>query len=157
MNPFLPPAASSSLALAFRSLFLLPGLWAATATVARAQADLAGVWVMEGGRYTVQVTQQSRTWRGTIVALGPGVPPKDVHNPDPIRRTRNLVGADLFWNLRWNPTARRFTDGRIYAIDRGREISAEAWLDDRNTLRVQGRVLLMTRTITFQRALNSGR
>ena len=55
------------------------------------------------------------TWHGTIVALGPGVPSQDTHNPDPARRTRNLVGTDLFWNLRWNPAARKFTGGRLYA------------------------------------------
>ena len=64
------------------------------------------------------------------------------------------MGTYLFWNLSWNPAARKFTGGQLYAPDRGREISAEAWLDGPNTLRLQGHVLMMTRTITFHRITN---
>jgi len=82
------------------------------------------------------------------------VPPKDTNNPDSVRRIRNVVGTDLFWNLRWNPAARKFTGGQLNAPDRGREILTEARLEGRNTLRLQGHVLMMARTITFHRVTN---
>lgn len=133
---------------------MLAGLGAGTARAAQAQTDLTGVWHLEGGKYHVQVLPLAGTWHGKIVALGPGVPPKDTNNPNPTRRTRDLVGTDLFWHLRWNPVAREFTGGQLYAPDRGREISAEAGLEGRNTLRLQGHVLMRTRTITFHRVTN---
>ena len=154
MNSFHALLPIRPLAALLRCSVLLAGLGAGPARPAQAQTDPAGVWQLECGKYQVQVLPQAGTWRGKIVALGPGVPPKDVNNPDPARRNRNLVGTDLFWNLSWNPAARKFTGGQLYAPDRGREISAEAWLDGPNTLRVQGHVLMMTRTITFHRITN---
>jgi len=154
MKPFHILLPTRPLAALLRCSVLLVGLGAGTLHAAQAQTDPAGVWQLEGGKYQVQVLPQAGTWHGKIVALGPGVPPKDVNSPDPAHRTRNLVGTDLFWNLRWNPAARKFTGGQLYAPDRGREISAEAWLDGPNTLRLQGHVLLMTRTITFHRVAN---
>ena len=158
MNVFHALQPASPLAALLRCALLLAGLGAGTVRTAeaqtQAQTDPAGVWRMEDGKIQVQVLPQAGTWTGKIVALGPGVPTKDLNNPDPARRTRDLVGTNLFWNLRWDPAARKFTGGQLYSAERGREIAAEAWLDGRNTLRVQGHVLLLTRTITFHRVIN---
>jgi len=154
MNPFHALLPTRPLVALLCCSVLLVGLGAGTIHAAQAQTDPAGLWQLEDGKYQVQVLPQAGTWHGKIVALGPGVPPKDTNNPDPTRRIRNLVGTDLFWNLRWNPAARKFTGGRLYAPDRGREISAEAWLEGPNTLRLQGHVLMMTRIITFHRVAN---
>ena len=126
MNSFHALLPIRPLAALLRCLVVLAGLRAGTVRAAQAQTDPAGVWQLEDGKYQVQVLPLAGTWHGKIVALGSGVPPKDTNNPDPARRTRNLVGTDLFWNLRWNPAARKFTGGQLYAPDRGREISAEA-------------------------------
>ena len=154
MNSFRAPLPARSLAALLRFSLLLAGLGAGIVRAAHAQTDPAGVWRLEDDKYQVQVLSKAGTWYGKIVALGPGVPPKDLNNPDPARRTRDVVGTNLFWNLRWDPAARKFSGGRLYSAERGREIAAEAWLDGRNTLRVQGRVLMMTRTVTFRRVSN---
>ena len=153
MNSFHALLPASPLAVLLRCPGLLAGLGAGTLHAAQAQTDPTGMWQLEDGKYQVQVLPLAGTWHGKIVALGSGVPPKDTNNPDPARRTRNLVGTDLFWNLCRNPAARKFTGGQLYAPDRGREISAEAWLDGPNTLRLQSHMLKMTRT-TFHRVTN---
>ena len=154
MNPFHILAPASPLAALLRCSVVLAELGAVTARAAQAQTDLAGVWQLEGGKYHVQVLPLAGTWHGKIVSLGPGVPPKDTNNPDSARRTRNLVSTHLFWNLFWNPAARKFSGGQLNAPDRGREISTEARFEGRNTLRLQGYVLMMARTITFHRVTN---
>ncbi|WP_460500107.1 DUF2147 domain-containing protein, partial [Hymenobacter agri] len=111
----------------------------------------AGIWLHDEGQYKIQVSQHAGRWRATILVIGPGVPPKDTQNPDLRLRGRDIVGTDMFWNLRWNPGEGKFTGGTLYASRFGKHIPATAWLDDANTLRVQGRVLLMTRTLTFKR------
>ena len=111
MNPFYILSPASPLAARLRCSVVLAGLGAGTLRTAQAQTDPAGIWQLEGGKYQMQVLPLAGTWHGTIVALGPGVPPQDTNNPDPARRIRNLVGTDLFWNLHWNPAARKFTGG----------------------------------------------
>ena len=85
----------------------------------------AGTWLLDDGHYKVQVLPQAGgKWHAKIVALGAGVATKDVKNPDKALRTRNIMGTDLFWNLRWNPEERKFTDGTLYAPEHGKTIPA---------------------------------
>ena len=111
MNSFHALLPVSPLDALLRCSVVLAGLGAGTVRAAQAQTDPTGTWQLEDGKYQVQVLPLAGTWHGKIVALGPGVPPKDTNNPDPTRRTCNLVGTDLFWNLRWNPAARKVTGG----------------------------------------------
>ncbi|MBD2767871.1 DUF2147 domain-containing protein [Hymenobacter sp. BT664] len=130
------------------------------ATLAAAQSapaadNPAGTWLLDDGHYKVQVLPQvGDRWRAKIVALGPGVATKDVENPNASLRTRDIVGTDLFWNLRWNPREHKCTDGTLYAPEHGKTITATAWLEGPNTLRVQGRVLMITHTRTLKRVAN---
>lgn len=124
--------------------------------VAQSAADTpAGTWRLDDGHYTVHVgPRPDGTWHGRIVAVGAGGLLHDSKNPNEKLRGRAVVGTDLFWNLKWNATERKFTDGRLYSPEYGREVSASAWLDGRNTLHVQGRLMMMTRTRTFTRVAN---
>jgi uncharacterized protein (DUF2147 family) len=130
------------------------------ATPAAAQSAPAadnpfGTWLLDDGHYQVQVLPQAGgRWHAKIMALGPGVATKDVKNPNAALRARDVVGTDLFWNLRWNSQERKFTDGTLYAPEYGKTIAATAWLEGPNTLRVQGRVLMITRTRTLKRVAN---
>jgi len=139
-----------------RGLLLAGTLAGAAALPAHAQTDNpAGTWLLDDGHYKVQVLPQSGgKWHAKIVALGPGVATTDVENPDTKRRSRDIIGTDLVWNLRWDPKERKFIDGTLYAPEHGKTIAATAWLDDANTLRVQGRVLMITRTRTLKRVAN---
>jgi uncharacterized protein (DUF2147 family) len=85
---------------------------------ARAQApDVAGTWLTEGGRSQVRIAPCGSARCGTIIWTVAEA--KDVHNPDPARRAKSLVGLQMIRNARagaegWTGALYNPLDGRTY-------------------------------------------
>ena len=71
---------------------------ASFADVATAQTtDLSGIYVSETGRTRVRVSKCGSTHCGRIVSVTGET--KDVNNPDPAKRGRDLVGLQMIWDI----------------------------------------------------------
>ena len=44
----------------------------------------------------------------------------DVHNPDPKKRHKKILGKTILWGLTYNPDDKRWEDGSIYDSRRGK-------------------------------------
>jgi len=80
-------------------------------------ADISGTYVSESGETRVRVAKCGAVYCGTIVAVQGE--PKDVNNPDPALRSRNLVGILMISNIQpsgdgWSGSLYNYKDGRTY-------------------------------------------
>jgi uncharacterized protein (DUF2147 family) len=94
---------------------------AATVQSAMAQpargASAVGTWLSQSGETRVRILPCGTQMCGTIVWVkNPG---KDVHNPIPSERNRDLVGIPMIkmspsGDNQWNGTLYRYTDGQTF-------------------------------------------
>jgi hypothetical protein len=83
-----------------------------------------------------------------------GKPKIDLQNPDPELRDRPVLGMTILEGFRFDPGKRwPWTGGTVYDPERGKTYSARMRLEDENTLRIKGFVLipLFGRSTTWTR------
>ncbi|GEM_PF-154596 len=115
---------------------------------------IIGDWLVESRDATVAITAlgegDSRHYEGHIVWLkddryhpqdGPeldGKPVMDLHNPDPAKRQRTLLGSLLVWDMRFD--GKQWSGGRVYNSDNGHSYNCSLRLLDDDHLRLRGYV-----------------
>jgi uncharacterized protein (DUF2147 family) len=105
-----------------------------------------GVWLHANERIQVEIGPCGDRLCGEIVWFSwpndaEGLPLADVKNPDPMLRTRPLLGLIVLRDLR-RVDARTWEDGKIYNPDDGKEYSARMSIQDGGSLRVRAYLLL---------------
>jgi uncharacterized protein (DUF2147 family) len=122
--------------------------------VASFAVDPIGTWRTEEDA-TVRVSNCGGGLCATIAALREpndpqtGKPKTDVHNVDPSKRNRPIVGIQIFTGLR--PEGANKWTGQIYNPEDGKTYDANVVLENASTLRVQGCVLFICKTKTWTR------
>jgi uncharacterized protein (DUF2147 family) len=76
-----------------------------------------------------------------------GKPKTDINNVDPSKRSRPIVGLQIFIGLR--PDGANKWTGQIYNPEDGKTYDANVVLENANTLKVQGCVLFICKTKTW--------
>ena len=142
MDTKVPPAALLSIALLCVS------------AVASFAIDATGTWRTEEDA-TVRVSGCGGGLCATIASLREpndpqtGKPKTDIHNVDPSKRNRPIVGIQIFTGLR--PEGANKWTGQIYNPEDGKTYDANVVLENASTLRVQGCVLFICKTKTWTR------
>lgn len=122
-------------------LLLLAGLLS-LATAAFAQGEpagadaITGIWQTDSGGY-VQIYDAGDSYAGKVVGSVSGVAEYDKNNPDPDKRGRRLLGADIFHGLQYDED-KTWDDGEIYDPSSGDTYSLKATLHGPNRLEVRG-------------------
>jgi uncharacterized protein (DUF2147 family) len=104
-----------------------------------------GTWLSQDGGTKVRLTDCGGKLCGTLVWLNEpidpntGKPKTDIHNPDPAKRARPLIGLRVANGLA--PSGQNHWSGRIYNADDGRTNQAIFWVQCESTAKVQGCVL----------------
>jgi uncharacterized protein (DUF2147 family) len=104
-----------------------------------------GTWMSQDGGTKVRLTDCGGKLCGTVVWLNEpidpdtGKPKTDIHNPDPAKRARPLIGLRVANGLA--PSGPNHWSGRIYNADDGRTYQASFWVQSESTAKVQGCVL----------------
>jgi uncharacterized protein (DUF2147 family) len=104
-----------------------------------------GTWLSQDGGTKVRLTDCRGKLCGTLVWLNEpidpntGKPKTDIHNPDPAKRARPLIGLRVANGLA--PSGQNHWSGRIYNADDGRTYQASFWVQSESTAKVQGCVL----------------
>jgi uncharacterized protein (DUF2147 family) len=100
-------------------LTLLAALCAfASPSIAQDAAKVAGLWQSQSGITRVKVSPCGEGLCGTVVWQK--TPSKDVHNPDPAKRERPIVGLQLVSNMKpvgpgeWTGSIYNYEDGKTY-------------------------------------------
>jgi len=122
--------------------------------VASFAVDPTGTWRTEEDA-TVRVSNCGGGLCATITALREpndpqtGKPKTDIHNADPGKRNRPIVGLQIFTGLR--PEGANKWTGQIYNPEDGKTYDANAVLENASTLKVQGCVLFICKTKIWTR------
>lgn len=122
-------------ALTLAAFGLALGLQRSAAAAGLPAHAIVGEWWTQGKDARVEF---SRARDGTYLGVlrHGGRARRDVHNPDPARRNRPLVGSVLMWNLRHEDG--EYVDGFVYNPEDGNTYRVKAWLTSARELRVRG-------------------
>ena len=114
--------------------------------VASFAADPTGTWRTEENA-TVRVSSCGGGLCATIASIKEpnnpqtGEPKTDIHNVDPSKRNRPIVGLQIFTGLR--PEGANKWTGRIYSPEDGKTYDVNVVLENAGTLKIQGCVLVV--------------
>ncbi len=142
-----------SLAAGFAAL-----AWVGIALAASDVDSAEGVWLTADGGAQVRIApcaNQADQLCGTIVWLKdpfdePGQPSRDLHNPNPELRSREILGLELLHGLR-RKSAGHWTGGRVYNSDNGKSYRASIHVTKQGALRIEGCLLLFCSGETWRR------
>jgi uncharacterized protein (DUF2147 family) len=104
-----------------------------------------GTWLSQDGGTKVRLSDCGGKLCGTVVWLNEpidpatGKPKTDMHNPDPSKRARPLIGLRVANGLA--PSGPNQWSGRIYNADDGRTYQASFEVQGESVAKVQGCVL----------------
>ncbi len=98
--------------------------------------DPSGTYLSETGETRVRIAKCGSAYCGTITAVQGEA--KDVHNPDPAKRSRNLVGVQMISNIM--PTGEGFA-GELYNYKDGKVYSGKMSFKGGNAMQLSGCVL----------------
>jgi uncharacterized protein (DUF2147 family) len=116
-----------------------------------AQASPAAIertWQAEGNKFQVQFSIENNILKGKIVGLPGGVETKDIKNPDPKLRSRNLIGLVTFNEFTYNPSKKIWAGGTVYIPDLGRTMTPKLWMEGADRVKMQVSMGFMSKTVT---------
>jgi uncharacterized protein (DUF2147 family) len=108
-----------------------------TPSFAQDATKVAGVWQSQSGITRVRVSPCGSNICGTVVWQKS--PSKDVHNPDPSRRDRQIVGLQLVTNMK--PVSNDEWSGSIYNYEDGKTYHGKIKVNGANSLAIGGCVM----------------
>jgi uncharacterized protein (DUF2147 family) len=124
-------------------------LIAAAVPAAAQKLSPAGTWLSQTGDTRVRISPCGGQMCGTIAWVkSPG---KDVHNPDPAQRGRDLVGIRM---ITMSPSGAEQWKGTLYRYTDGQTFSGSMKMTGQNTMELSGCVAggLICRSQTWSRA-----
>ncbi|MBO0936625.1 DUF2147 domain-containing protein [Fibrella sp. HMF5335] len=131
----------------FRFLLIILLSASSQLVVAQAAADkILGHYLSPKKDGKIEVYKVGEMYFGKVVSGNN--PRKDVNNPNPALRTRDLLGMVFLTNFVYKNN--EYSDGEIYDPENGKTYSCKMWLDKGN-LKVRGYIGLsiIGRTETF--------
>ena len=118
---------------------------------------ILGKWASEKGNLVLEIYKTNNSeYKAKSIQHNSKNPKdewKDINNPDPDLRNRNLLGIDVLTQMHYDPDSDKWVDGIIYDATSGKSWEAVAWLDNPNQLRVKGfwMLKLFSKTVSFKR------
>jgi uncharacterized protein (DUF2147 family) len=127
-----------------------PKVKAAAQIIAQASPSLIErTWQPDNNKFRVQFFKENNIYNGKIVWLPPGAETKDVKNPDPNLRSRNLIGSVMFKGFTYDPDKKQWTGGTLYIPERGGSMKPKLWMEGADRLKVKISMGMMSRTLTL--------
>jgi Uncharacterized protein conserved in bacteria (DUF2147) len=119
--------------------------------IAQAEPSFVGkTWEPDNKRFRVQFFKKNNTYNGKVVGLPSGAETKDVNNPDPKLRSRNLIGSTTFQGFTYDPTKKQLTGGVLYIPAMGRIVKPKLSVvsDDRIEMTISLGIIRQTVVMT---------
>ncbi|MCH7396754.1 DUF2147 domain-containing protein [Belliella sp. DSM 107340] len=98
--------------------------------------DVVGEWKNEKGDAKFKIYRKGDMFYGDII-WGTGGPTKDVNNPDPAKKNRDLVGLTILNDFKFE-NKNLWSSGTIYEPKDGKTYSCKMTLKKPNQLEVRG-------------------
>jgi uncharacterized protein (DUF2147 family) len=111
---------------------------------------IENTWQPDNNKFRVRFSKENNIYNGKIVWLPPGAQTKDIKNPDPKLRSRNLIGSQIFTGFTYNPDKKQWTGGTVYIAELGRTMKPKLWMESADTLKMQISMGPMRKTLTLK-------
>ena len=123
-------------------------------SAALADGHANGVWRMANGKVTVRLAPCGGNLCGTVIGLKKpldkhGKPKLDKENPNAALRNRPVIGLTILSNLK--PAGDDRWNGTIYNPDDGSTYKSKLRLQNANTMKVEGCVVVFCKSMKFIR------
>ncbi len=126
-------------------------LLSTSAVLAAADAPVVALWKTDDGAALVRIAPCGQKLCGTVAqVLDPKAPPNDINNPDPVARTRPLLGKTILQDFVGAGT--EWKSGKAYDPKSGRTYKSQLELQGNGTLKVTGCVLFVCQSRYWTRA-----
>jgi uncharacterized protein (DUF2147 family) len=106
-------------------------------------------WQVRENKFQVRFSIENNILKGKIVGLPSGVETKDIKNPDPKLRSRNLIGLVMFNEFTYNPSKKIWAGGKVYIPDLGRTMKPKLWMEGVDRVKMQVSMGFMSKTVTM--------
>jgi uncharacterized protein (DUF2147 family) len=105
--------------------------------------DIVGQWYTEKNEAVVEVTEKDGIYTGRIISLQVPLdenrqPRTDIKNKNEVLRKRPLVGAPVFYGMKYNSSESRWEGGKVYEPNMGHEANCVITLENINKMKVKG-------------------
>jgi len=132
-------------------LAALSGIALASVSPAMAAPSIYGMWVTDDRSAVIRINRCGSKLCGRIVrVLNPKAPKNDVHNPNPARRLKPLVGTRILWGF--VPAGNAWKNGRAYDPKSGKSYKSKLAVVRSGKLKVTGCVAFLCRSRYWTRA-----
>jgi uncharacterized protein (DUF2147 family) len=117
---------------------------------------ILGTWLTAEGKARVEIFKASDCYAGKLIwvrdSLKNGTPALDDKNPDPALRNRPVLNLEILYSFEFDGDD-TWAGGRVYDPESGEEYRGKLRLEDGNTMKLRGYVLvpLLGRTETWTR------
>lgn len=116
---------------------------------------ISGVWLNQLGNAEVEIFKRDGRFFGKIVWIE--IPndmdinlAKDKNNPDPLLRSRNILGLEIITDLVYKNGT--WIDGKLYSPEKGQTVGCKLEIsDDDQTLFVKGAKGFFSKTLKWKR------
>lgn len=108
---------------------------------------IVGQWLIDSGDVLIRITRDDTGYSGRIAwlkeprypadAIRAGQRKIDLHNPDPSKRSRPLIGLEVLRGFSYDGND-RWSAGTIYDADSGKTYDCTLYLNDSNHLTARG-------------------
>lgn len=121
-------------------IFSIIGILNFSATYASSEDDILGTWINQAGDGMIEISVQQGKHIGIIKGSSDpaGENRKDVNNPNPELRDRELRGVKIIGDLHYQSAKKKWLGGWIYDPNNGKTYKCKAALNDSNELEIRG-------------------
>jgi uncharacterized protein (DUF2147 family) len=112
-------------------------------------AFVGRVWEGENKNFRVQFYKKNNVYNGKIVWIAPGGETKDVKNPDPKLRSRNLIGTTMLQGFTYDPNKKQLTGGVVYVPEMGRVLKPTLSVVSNDRMEMKVSMGFMSRTVAL--------
>ena len=135
-----------------KAFVLMMGLLFAGSSFAAAN-DVIGVWKTNEGGGHVELYKNGDTLEGKIVGgeARENRETKDVNNPDPALRDRELLGLVIIKDMTYNADKDAWEKGELYRTTKGKTYKAKIRLAEDGVLKVTGYLGFFKKTVDWHK------
>jgi uncharacterized protein (DUF2147 family) len=116
------------------------------------QDKIIGMWLTSDSKSHISIFKTNDHYQGSVSWVKDSIDPntsslvKDIHNPDPALRSRNILGLCILNHFKYDSIKKIYQGGSFYFPRNGKAYRGKMWLVDSNTIAMRGYVLMFHST-----------
>lgn len=121
------------------------------------QDKIIGIWLTSDRKSHISIYKTKDLYHGSVSWVKDSIDPntsslvKDINNPDPALRSRNILGLCILNHFKYDSVKKNYQGGSFYFPRNGKAYRGKMWLVDSNTIAMRGYVFMFHSTDLWKR------